>query len=56
LAIWKSKLASAIALLDGPFLIGHVIDQFSMAYCLYMGRAQKMEMAPAACGPINHKG
>jgi hypothetical protein len=25
-AIWKSKLASAIALLDGPFLIWHVME------------------------------
>jgi hypothetical protein len=29
LAIWKSKLAPAIALLGGPFLIWHVLEQLS---------------------------
>jgi hypothetical protein len=37
----NTKPASAIALLDGPFLIRHVIEQFFAACCLHGARPFK---------------
>jgi hypothetical protein len=42
--------------LGGPFLIWHMIGQFSTACCLlfiYMGHVQKMNMAPSGWPPLS---